>query len=309
MKSGKCPWPEKPKNMTFHMQHLMKQIKEAGIPIPPSGYWTKLSFNKPVTKLELPEPVDEMISIYRTVPVAHKKNDQIMYDKMPCKADTGSAVVDFSHTLESPGLSVEEQTPSVPRRENDEAVEAVQTLEEPETFERYGQTYNIYDREILYKEVWEIPVTEVAKRYKVSDVTIHKVCKSLDIPSPPAGYWAKLRVGKPVVKTPLPMSSKPAKKTGVRTGTEYTPQFEKETLAFLSEEERDVVLSVATQIRIPDENAKMHPTIVAHRKAVMEWKKKRREQEAKGWNRRAMDEPPFLCDTVSEEALPRVLHM
>lgn len=25
--------------------HLMKQIKEAGIPIPSSGYWTKLNFN------------------------------------------------------------------------------------------------------------------------------------------------------------------------------------------------------------------------------------------------------------------------
>jgi hypothetical protein len=292
--------------------YLLKQIKEAGIPIPPSGYWTKLNFNKPVTQLELPEPADEMISIYKTLPAARKKNDRIASEKISRKTDSEAAVADFSYAFESPVLSGEEQTPSVPPQEKDKAVEeveAVQALEEPETFKQYGQTYNVYDREILYKEVWEIPVTEVAMRYKVSDVTIHKICKSLDIPTPPAGYWAKLRAGKPVVKTPLPMSNKPAQKTGVRTGTEHTPQIEKETLAFLSEEERGVVLSIAMQIRIPDENAKMHPTIVAHRQSVMEWKKKRREQEAKGFNRRAVDEPPFLANTVSEESLPRVLRV
>ena len=42
----------------------MKQVKEANIPIPPSGYWTKLSFGKPVTKLELLEPFDEVVSIF-----------------------------------------------------------------------------------------------------------------------------------------------------------------------------------------------------------------------------------------------------
>jgi len=29
---------------------LLKQIKEAAIPVPPSGYWTQLSFGKPATK-------------------------------------------------------------------------------------------------------------------------------------------------------------------------------------------------------------------------------------------------------------------
>lgn len=29
---------------------LLKICKEKDIPVPPSGYWTKLSFNKPVTK-------------------------------------------------------------------------------------------------------------------------------------------------------------------------------------------------------------------------------------------------------------------
>lgn len=276
--------------------HLMKQIKGAGIPIPPSGYWIKLSFGKPVTKLELPEPADQMISVYRTVPV-------------PRKVGTETTVAEFSQKLETPVLPVEIKTTSVPSPENDETSGAVQNLKEPETFEQYGQTYNIYDRETLYKEIWLVPVTEVAKRYGVSDVAIRMVCQSLDIPTPPVGYWAKLRAGKPVTPLLLPTSSKPARKTGIRIGSKYTPQIERETLAFLDEEERAIVLSVATQIRIPDEKAKMHATIVAHHKVVMEWKKKRREQEARGFNRRVMDGPVFLADTVSEEALPRVLHI
>jgi hypothetical protein len=53
----------------------------------------------------------------------------------------------------------------------------------------------------------------------------------------------------------------------------------------------------------------MHPTIIAHRKAVAEWRRKRNEQETRGWNRRAMDTPLILADTVSEEKLPRALRM
>ncbi|MDT3425165.1 hypothetical protein J2Z22_000678 [Paenibacillus forsythiae] len=40
--------------------HLMKQIKEASIPIPPSGYWTKLNFSeKNSDRAEMETPVAE----------------------------------------------------------------------------------------------------------------------------------------------------------------------------------------------------------------------------------------------------------
>lgn len=289
--------------------HLLKQIKEAGIPIPPSGYWTKLNFKKPVTKSDLPEPVDEKIFISKIVPTARKKKHPLISVKNSGSAEIESVVAESSPTLESSALPVEDQTISVSTPKRKDASEVAQMIGPPETYEQSGHTYNIYDRETLYKEVWLAPVTDVAKRYGVSDVAIRKICQSLDIPTPPVGYWAKLRAGKPVTPLPLPISSKPAKKSGLRTGVEYTPPIEKETLAFLSEEDRTVVLSVATQIRTPDENAKMHPTIVAHRKAIVEWRKKRSAQEARGYNRRAMDADLFLADTVSEESLPRVLHI
>jgi len=46
-------------------------------------------------------------------------------------------------------------------------------------------------KEELEKLVWEIPTTEIAKRYNVSDKAISKRCVSLGIVKPPRGYWSK----------------------------------------------------------------------------------------------------------------------
>ena len=61
-----------------------------------------------------------------------------------------------------------------------------------------------YDRETLYGQVWSHPVQEVAKRYGISGVRLGKVCRTLDIPVPPRGYWAHLRSGAAVRKPALP---------------------------------------------------------------------------------------------------------
>ena len=179
-------------------------------------------------------------------------------------------------------------------------------MQEPETMEQYGKTYNIYDREKLYKEVWAFPITEVAKHYKVSDVTIHKVCKALDIPKPKQGHWAKLRAGKPVVIIPLPKSSKPIKKTGIQTGDIHKPSLEKTTLEFLNNEDRAIVLTVASQIILPDENERMHTKIISHRRIVAEWKKQQKQNESNRWNRRNANPVPFLAESISDSMIPRV---
>ena len=59
-------------------------------------------------------------------------------------------------------------------------------------------------RDALYEEVWSDPVTVVALRYGLSDVGLVKICKRLSIPVPTRGYWAKLKSGQVVGKTPLP---------------------------------------------------------------------------------------------------------
>jgi hypothetical protein len=278
--------------------HLMKQVKEANIPIPPSGYWTMLTYGKSVIKLELSEPFDEVVSIFNIDPATRKAKP-----KEAPKPEVAAEPLPENEKVEK------EPTPvALPQNKPVTVVETVpsiQTIQEPETVKWYGQTYNIYNRDTLYKEVWEAPVTEVAKRYKVSDVAIHKVCKALEIPTPPTGYWAKVRAGKPVSVIPLPKSDKVAQKTGIRTGLDYPPEVEKETLLFLSEEDRSVILTVASQILMPDEDSRMHPKIITHRKTIAEWKKRLQENEKKGWNRRNLDLPPFLADNISDETIPR----
>lgn len=59
-------------------------------------------------------------------------------------------------------------------------------------------------REELYRQVWDQPVSVVAKTYGMSDVSLAKLCRRLAIPLPGLGYWAKKRHGKRVHQPPLP---------------------------------------------------------------------------------------------------------
>jgi len=55
----------------------------------------------------------------------------------------------------------------------------------------------------LYNEVWDQPLVKLAKKYRISDVRVGKVCRRLRIPLPGRGYWAKRKAGKPVRQPPL----------------------------------------------------------------------------------------------------------
>jgi hypothetical protein len=62
-----------------------------------------------------------------------------------------------------------------------------------------------YDRETLYREIWEEPVSVVAQRYGISDTGLRKICGRLDIPYPTRGHWAKVKAGKEVEYPALPV--------------------------------------------------------------------------------------------------------
>jgi hypothetical protein len=59
-------------------------------------------------------------------------------------------------------------------------------------------------RKELYQKVWEMPRTQLAKEFGISDVAIAKRCKKLKIPQPPVGYWAKVQAGWKIKRVPLP---------------------------------------------------------------------------------------------------------
>ena len=60
-----------------------------------------------------------------------------------------------------------------------------------------------FNRTKLYKELWEKPMTKIAKDYNINVYQLTKVCDELEIPRPESGYWSKLRSGYKVKQKPL----------------------------------------------------------------------------------------------------------
>ena len=66
-----------------------------------------------------------------------------------------------------------------------------------------------YDRDELYRKVWEQPLLKVAEEYGVSAVALGKTFRKLSVPVPGRGHWAKLAFGhEGIKKPPLPKLDK-----------------------------------------------------------------------------------------------------
>ena len=60
-------------------------------------------------------------------------------------------------------------------------------------------------RKGLYDLVWAEPLSRLAKKYKISDNVLRKICKRMNIPIPTMGHWQKIQYGKEVIITKLPV--------------------------------------------------------------------------------------------------------
>jgi len=61
----------------------------------------------------------------------------------------------------------------------------------------------LISRQELFQQIWETPISLLSQKYGISDVGLAKICKRMDIPRPPRGYWNKLKVGKAPPKPQL----------------------------------------------------------------------------------------------------------
>lgn len=59
-------------------------------------------------------------------------------------------------------------------------------------------------RKALFAQVWVRPATEVARALGISDVALGKLCRRLQVPKPPRGYWARVKAGQIPRRPPLP---------------------------------------------------------------------------------------------------------
>ena len=58
-------------------------------------------------------------------------------------------------------------------------------------------------RKELYDLVWQEPMTTLSKKLGITDNGLRKHCKSMNIPTPPMGYWSKVKFGKKPEAIPL----------------------------------------------------------------------------------------------------------
>lgn len=113
-------------------------------------------------------------------------------------------------------------------------------------------------RNELYKLVWSKPMKHLAADLGISGTGLAKICKRLDVPSPPLGYWEKKAAGKPVMIPELPAkgSAIPGAATIRRTPPAPPPP---ESAVLLAS-----VTPVPTTVRIPDDDpADLHPRVRA----------------------------------------------
>lgn len=113
------------------------------------------------------------------------------------------------------------------------------------------------DREELYKQVWEEPMTKLALKYNVSDVGLKKICVTMGIPTPEPGYWAKIKAGKKVVQIPLPLFDAEKHKSEFKiTATESRRGVSEELEKEISE-----ILKPIVTFDVPDRIKSYHPLI------------------------------------------------
>ncbi|MFH5834328.1 hypothetical protein [Halalkalibaculum sp. DA384] len=75
-----------------------------------------------------------------------------------------------------------------------------------------------FQRNELYEKVWTKPVSHLTEELGISSHKLYKACEELEIPTPSAGYWAKLRHDKEVNRPELPESDKESFTLTIREG-------------------------------------------------------------------------------------------
>jgi hypothetical protein len=253
--------------------------KKYKVPLPTNSYWSSLSIGKKVDK----------------TPLLKLKSDEIILPVTIRSKDVIIEKIEKKKTNENP-LEIN------PKSNYEVGIERNSSSE-----------FNIYERNTLYEEIWSEPITKVAKRYGVSDSAIHKVCKSLNIPKPPAGYWRQIETGHKVPKIPLPPTDKAKTKKGARTTEINTDKISNQRiLDFLSNSDKDRIISAALEIslNLSDEYTTLHPVLKKNKSNINKWRKEHKKDLLASRKRDTYysppkDEPPLYND-ISEESLPRV---
>ncbi|MEQ9330221.1 hypothetical protein [Thalassobaculum sp.] len=167
------------------------------------------------------------------------------------------------------------------------------TIDEP----AFGSRRQL-SRDELYDLVWQTPMSQLAKRFGLSDVGLKKVCRKHDIPMPPLGYWAKRVHGKRVHQPPLPATKGPQKLLlTVVPLTAEQPELQAEQVQALER------AAEFPPIQVPsDRPAKLHPVAARTAKAL-------RAAKADQHGLKRIKEPGVVDVAVSNASIDRAVRI
>lgn len=166
-----------------------------------------------------------------------------------------------------------------------------------------------YDREKLYNEVWEQPVTKVAEQYGVSDVAIAKVCRKMRIPVPGRGYWRKLQTSQKMKKIPLPKYKDCPK---VLRACKPQEEVEQKEVVRLVPEAFVLEKQLLQQEESPEMHIEFDPSVSISNKYVKQTgkkleKSKKQYSKASGFGRCYSSDDKAFEVSVGPDNIPRVL--
>ena len=288
---------------------LLAKCRECNIPIPPSGYFTKRQFGKPVVPTPLPE------SAIQTVTIECPGTDDAPKEPAAIPVPiAGNAVAANPAVVEPPKEST---TTLVPPADDasiaDPAIteppeDAVEGDSEPRVpLARYVDP-NQPLREELFQKVWERPMSEVSKEYGISDVALHKRCVKLSVPVPERGYWAKVRAGKSAKRpASLPVIQNPEYKKP-KLGDPRELHIKPDALSFLELDGRAEILSLAARLEVGGPSAKMLDSVEKLEEQCKEWHKKDIYGNYPARNYRYAT-APFLAEAMTPKCFSRAFHI
>lgn len=153
-------------------------------------------------------------------------------------------------------------------------------------------------RQELYDLVWQTPMSQLAKRFGLSDVGLKKMCRKHDIPTPPLGYWAKRVHGKRVFQPQLPATKGPQKLVlSVVPLAAEQPELQAEQAKALER------AAEFPPVQVPsDQPAKLHPVAVRTAKAL-------RAAKVDQHGLKHVSEPGAVAVVVGNASVDRVLRI
>ena len=97
---------------------------------------------------------------------------------------------------------------------------------------------DLITREELYEAMWTESAQNLAKALGISDVGLAKICKKLNVPKPPRGYWAKPNAARKLLKKSLPPVQPDQEETYriSQWATQGGPAWSREALKHLADE-------------------------------------------------------------------------